>query len=202
MFLWTYAEAAAWRDYEPAQFDVDCICFISADQPRMAEYCSKVNVLFHQPASLMADRAALEDNTHLADEEESEYGLLPSDGTQEGGAETRLSQPLPVLDKDSEPQGHDDRPISGHHLADLEQTKDLSVIAAQPRSVVAVKFPVQANHASSDFVREGYGTTDPHRSPLWIKTLGLLFVGAGTRPLAHSSPRKSSVPISCPSVCR
>jgi hypothetical protein len=90
----------------------------------------------------------------------------------------------------------------GHHLADLEQTKDLSVIAAQPRSAVAVKLPAQANHASSDFVREGYGTTDPHRSPLWIKTLGLLLVGAGTRPLAHSSPRKSSVPISCPSVCR
>ena len=92
--------------------------------------------------------------------------------------------------------------IWGHHLADLGQEKDLSVIAAQPRSAVAVKCPVQANHASSDFVREGYGTTDPHRSPLWIKTLGLLLVGAGTRPLAHSSPRKSSVPISCPSVCR
>ncbi|MCP4288066.1 MAG: hypothetical protein GY792_27125 [Gammaproteobacteria bacterium] len=33
---------------------------------------------------------------------------------------------------------------------------------------------MQANCAASDFVREGYGTTDPHQSPLWIKTLGLL----------------------------
>ncbi len=90
----------------------------------------------------------------------------------------------------------------GHHLAGLEQEKDLSVIAAQPRPAVAVKFSVQANCASSDFVREGYGTTDPHLSPLWIKTLGLPLVGAGTRPLAHSSPRISSVPISCPSAAR
>ncbi len=56
-------------------------------------------------------------------------------------------------------------------------------------------------HRRISFVRV-QGTTDPHRSPLWIKTLGLPLVGAGTRPLAHSSPGISSVPIACSSVSR
>jgi len=42
-------------------------------------------------------------------------------------------------------------------------------------------------------------SADPHQSPFWIKAMGAAPSGGATRPLALVSPRKSSVPCSCPS---
>ncbi len=65
----------------------------------------------------------------------------------------------------------------------------------------AVKRRARTENAPSVFVVNSDGSfSDPHQSPFWIKTLGLLPLGVDTRPLAPESPRKSSVPCACPSA--
>jgi hypothetical protein len=53
--------------------------------------------------------------------------------------------------------------------------------------------------APAVLVEEVQIDSDPHQSPFGIKAMGLLHWGVDTRPLALSSPRKSSVPRQGPS---
>jgi len=65
----------------------------------------------------------------------------------------------------------------------------------------AVKCRARTENAPSVFSIDSDGSfSDPHQSPFWIKTLGLLPLRVDTRSLAPQSPRKTSVPCSCPSA--
>ena len=91
----------------------------------------------------------------------------------------------------------------GHHLVDPDQWHDLFFTYRGVAAIrlYAVKLRARTENAPSVFIVDSDGSlSDPHQSPFWIKTLGLLPWGVGTRPLAPRSPRKSSALCTCPSA--
>ncbi|MDS4019581.1 MAG: hypothetical protein RKR03_03590 [Candidatus Competibacter sp.] len=138
LYLWAYAEAAAWRQYKPAQFDANYIYPISVDEPRLADYCFQVFELFSQPTS---DIEELKNELNASDSaQESDAGLMLDQSylITEGKIETKnkhdnstLIMPVKLVEEKSSTVNFSIDKTDSDDIIQLRKTLDQFALAWQ-----------------------------------------------------------------------